>query len=524
MPDPYADDPYADDPYAPPPSAQERAYLNALEQSRQRDARVMRLIPGTGFLPAQKGQQSNRQSQALLQGYTFNTADELASALAATRAGVSNMFGSKSGITPRQAYDARMRLEQEQMQQFRQEHPGQAAAIGITGSVLNPATYAGAGWAAKGATAPSVIGRSALVGGAGGALAGAGAGSDLSTRALGAAGGAATGAALGGATSAVGTKIAKTLADRATIRSAPTVAQREAAAQSLYNQAENAGVIIKRSSINQFSNDLTKDMANEGITPALHPQAFEALKRINALKNNLTLKGAEQERRILQNRVSDAAASARTTGQRDDLRLARVIVDKYDDFIEKLPPQATLAGTSSAPAVSLLKEARKVYATKAKGETIENIIQKARTNSNITTFEFELRKEFRKLANNQRGISRFSPEEQKAIRNVANGTLARNALTTLGRLAPSMSPSGSIVGGAEVVAALLGNVAPVLKVLTVGVPAKVASNASTANAAQMARALALGARPVAPNLRPAAAVAGQTTAAMRGANQGSRSQ
>lgn len=519
MPDPYADDPYADDPYADVP-VQDKAYQNALAQSRKRDTRVMRLIPGTGFLPSEKGELSNRQSQALLQGYTFNTADELASALAAARAALN----PRGGITPQQAYDARMRLEQEQMQQFRQQHPGQAAVTGIAGSVLNPATYAGAGWAARGATAPSVIGRSALVGGAGGALAGAGAGSDLSTRAQGAAGGAITGAALGGATSAVGTKVAKALADRAAIRSAPTVAQRNAAAQNLYTQAENAGVIIKRSNINQFAQSLTKDMANEGIDPDVHPQAFSALKRVNALKNNLTLKGAELERRVLQNRVSDAAAAARRTGQRDDLRLARIIADEYDDFIEKLPPQGTLAGTSSAPAVALLKEARKVYATKAKGETIENIIEKAKANSNITTFESSLRKEFRKLANNERGISRFSPEEQKAIRNVANGTITRNVLTTIGILAPSMSPGGSIVGGAEVLAALFGNVAPVVKALAVGVPAKAASTVSTANAAKLARAMALGARPAAPNLRPAAAVASQTTAAARGANQGSRPQ
>lgn len=482
----------------PAPSANDAAYQAALEASKQRDAKVPKFIP-TGYETPETGELENRQSQKLLQGFTYNTADEMASILAAAKTGVSNALGHNKGITPRQAYDAQMRLEQEQMQKFGAEHPTQSAGWGITGALLNPLTYEGAKFAAKGATIPAIAGRTAGMNAAQGALSGAGEGTDLKSRIKGAALGAAIGGAVGGVTSAGGRGISNALANRATIKGAPSVDVLKDQAENLYTQAENAGVIIKKSIINKFAKSLTKDMSEQGITPELHPNAFDSLKRINNITNNLTLKGAEIERRILQNRVADAGAAARMGKSKDDLRIARMIVDKYDDFIENLHPQSTLAGTSSALAVAILKEARAVYAQKAKGETIQTIIDKAKQNSNITTLEQELRKGFRKLANNDLGISRFSESERKAIRDVANGTLTRNALTTIGRLAPSMTAQGNLVGTAEIFAALSGHGAPVAAMLGAGIPAKVASTASTLNAAKLAGALARGATPVAPN-------------------------
>ena len=350
-----------------------------------------------------------------------------------------------------------------------------------------------------------------------GALSGAGAGTDMKSRTKGAELGAAIGATVGGVTSAGGLGIAKALADRAAIKGAPSVDALRNQAENLYRQAETAGVIIKKSSLGQFAKSLTKDMYDQGITPELHPNAFDSLKRINGITDHLTLKGAEMERRILQNRVADASAAARMGKSKDDLRIARMIADKYDDFIENLHPQSTLAGTSSAPAVAILKDARAVYAQKAKGETIQTIIDKAKQNSNITTLEQELRKGFRKLANNERGISRFAEEERKAIRDVANGTLTRNTLTTIGRMAPAMTAQGGLVGTAEVFAALSGHAAPVMAMLGAGIPAKIASTASTLNAAKMAGALARGAPRVALNKTAPSLTAAQAAALARSA-------
>ena len=483
----------------------------ALREAQARNANVMRLIPGTGVLPPAEGRLSNQQSQALLQGYTFNTADELASALAAAKTGISNLAGHGPGFSAKDAYDARMRQEREQMGQFQAEHPGQSMLANVGGAMLNPLAAAGGGYVAGAKGIPQVMGRTALITGAQGAAAGAGAGNDLESRIKGAVGGGLTGAAMGGTVAGIGQKLAQGLANRAVRAAQPTVSSLKEAADTLYSQAENAGVIIKNSSIGSFAKNLTAQMANEGITPNLHPNAFAALQKLRGIKENLTLKGAEIERRILQNRVGDAAGVAARGGQKDDLRIARMIVDKYDDFIENLHPDSTIAGTSSAPAISLLKDARKVYAQKAKGETIEALIQKAKNNSSAlkTNLEQNIKLEFKKLANNARGISRFSQAEQDAIRNVANGSVTRNVVSALGKLAPN----ANLLGLGELGLLLTGHFAPVATAVGVGIPSKIAATKANVNAANYAAALAKGGAPISANARPAAMVGTATGAA-----------
>lgn len=72
----------------------------AMREAQARNARVMRIIPGTGFLSPEKGLRSNEQSQALLQGLSYNTSDEMASALAAARTGISNLGSAALALAP----------------------------------------------------------------------------------------------------------------------------------------------------------------------------------------------------------------------------------------------------------------------------------------------------------------------------------------------------------------------------------------------------------------------------------------
>lgn len=493
-------------PVAAPARKLSLAEQTAMREAQARNARVMRIIPGTGFLSQEKGLRSNQQSQALLQGLSYNTSDEMASALAAARTGISNLRGRSPGFSARESYDARMRQEREQMGQFQAERPNESMFFNVAGALANPLTRRNAGYIAAGKTVPQVMGRAALVGGAQGAAAGAGAGNDLESRIKGAIGGGVAGGAATGLVSGIGQKLAQGLAERAVRVAQPTVTALKNKAENLYEQAENAGVIIKDSSIRNFARNLTAEMANEGITPNLHPNAFAALKKLRGLKGNLTLKGAEIERRILQNRVGDAAGIAARSGQKDDLRIARIIVDKYDNFIENLNPTSTLAGTSSTAAVKLLKDARNIYAQKAKGETIEGLIEKAKNNTGALGIKLEqnIKSEFKKLANNVRGISRFSKEEQKAIRNVANGSMTRNVISTLGRIIPN----ASLITLSGLASLTAGNPGPLIggaiTAGTVGIPSKIAATKATVNAAGLAAALAKGAKAPVASARPAA--------------------
>ncbi|CAB5228700.1 hypothetical protein UFOVP1545_17 [uncultured Caudovirales phage] len=493
-------------PVAAPARKLSLAEQAAKREAQARDARVMRIIPGTGFLSPEKGRLANQQSQALLQGYTFNTADELASALAAAKTGISNLVGRGPGFSAREAYDARMRQEREQMGQFQAEHPGQATLANVGGAMLNPLTYVDIPYVAAAKGIPQVMGRAASVGGAQGAVAGAGAGDDLKSRIKGAIGGGLVSGATAGLVSGAGQKLAQGLANRAVRKAQTSVADLKTKATDLYTKADQAGLIIKSSSIKKFSDDLVNYVKSEGLRAKLHGNAIGALNELKSIKNDMSLKEADLTRRVIKDYVQSSK-------DKSDKRMGYLILDKFDDFVDKLSPTDTVAGSSAKPAVDLLTKAREVYAAKAKGETIENLIEKAKNNTGAlgTKLEQNIKSEFKKLANNTRGISRFSEEEQKAIRNVANGSVTRNVISTLGKFAPNFN----ILGLGEIGAAFLGHPGPLVTSITVGTPSKLAATKATVNAARYAAALAKGAKAPVVNARPAAVagtIAGATVA------------
>ena len=486
-------------PVAAPARKLSLAEQTAMREAQARNARVMRIIPGTGFLSQEKGLRSNQQSQALLQGLSYNTSDEMASALAAARTGISNLRGRSPGFSARESYDARMRQEREQMGQFQAERPNESMFFNVAGALANPLTRRNAGYIAAGKTVPQVMGRAALVGGAQGAAAGAGAGNDLESRIKGAIGGGVAGGAATGLVSGIGQKLAQGLAERAVRRAQPTVDALEKKASDLYLQADQAGLIIKSSSIKKFANNLVTDIKSQGLRRQLHANAMGALNELKSIKSDMSLKEAELTRRVIKDYVQSSK-------DKSDKRMGYIILDKFDDFVNKLSPTDTVAGSNARPAVDLLNNARGVYKVKAKGETIEDLITRAKNNTGAFGIKLEqnIKSEFKKLANNTRGISRFSEEEQKAIRNVANGSVTRNVISTLGKFAPSFS----LVGLSGLASAAYGNFGPLIggaiTAGTVGSPSKIAATKATVNAAKYAAALAKGAKAPVASARPAA--------------------
>lgn len=103
--------------------------------------------------------------------------------------------------------------------------------------------------------------------------------------------------------------------------------------------------------------------------------------------------------------------------------------------------QAKVA-TSAGSAVRDLNMARDYWRRYAKASTLQGIIDKAKLNStgfSQSGYENALRAGFRKLANNDRGISRFSPDERAAIIQVATGggkLSPTNVLRQVGKLSP----------------------------------------------------------------------------------------
>lgn len=150
-----------------------------------------------GYMNEAEGALSQDRTRSLFQGYTFNTADEIAAAARAGVTGIRNLVGEGPGYSASDAFHARMEAERMRREAYGYEHPIENTAFQIVGGGLNPAAVLGGEYVAGAKGIAPIVGRGAVVGAAGGAAAGAGAGDGFRDRAIDALSGAATGAPIG---------------------------------------------------------------------------------------------------------------------------------------------------------------------------------------------------------------------------------------------------------------------------------------------------------------------------------------
>lgn len=156
-----------------------------------------------------------------------------------------------------------------------------------------------------------------------------------------------------------------------------------------------------------------------------------------------------------------------------------------------------------------INDARNTWAQFRKSEILDKVMTRA-TDAQGTPAGFgdsaqAIRREFLKLARSQK-FNSFSPEEQKAITDVANGTLTTNTLQQLGKFSPirghlmrliEMGGGALGVGAAGAVGSL-----PAIGLATVGEAARQGSNYATGRAARMASELVRRGGPAVPQLSP----------------------
>lgn len=204
---------------------------------------------------AAAGRLDEDRSRSAAQGYSFGVSDELQSALPAVRTAVANAFGRGPGYTAKDAYDARMGVEAQRLNAFRQEHPVQSALNEMGGGLANPVNALGGEFIA-GARGTAAVGRAALVGGATGAAYGAGS-AQQGQRLQGALAGGAVGAGTGGVLQAAGNAVARS-ATRAATQAAPA---RQLARQGVQlTPGQRAGGALRRMEDGATSIPITGDI------------------------------------------------------------------------------------------------------------------------------------------------------------------------------------------------------------------------------------------------------------------------
>lgn len=273
---------------------------------------------------------------------------------------------------------------------------------------------------------------------------------------------------------------AKTVA--APLAKIPTVSQLKDTARAAYKAADQSGLIISGDAVKGMVSNVEADLASKGFDANLHPKTLSVVKRLQAVADdgtgnpqNVTLQGMEVLRKV--------AGQATQNMDKADKFMSRVVQDHIDNLMENLGPN-DVVGKPDPAAINSLADARDAWKRAAKGEQIDSLISKAKLNApnfSASGYENALRTQFRKLANSDRGMARFSPAEQEAIRRVAKGGPIENSLRMLGKFSPHGVVStamgmgtGFAVGGPAGAAAL-----PILGGLSrVGATALTARNAN----------------------------------------------
>jgi len=219
-------------------------------------------------------------------------------------------------------------------------------------------------------------------------------------------------------------------------------------ADDLYKAADNSGVVVKGTSFNQFANGLSTDMQREGIDPVLHPKANRALERILGatsvpgapqVSGDVPIRDVETLRRI----VGIGTKSA----EPDERRVAGLMQDRLDNYLTGLN-HSDVVGGDTQNVGNVLSSARDLWSRMSKGDVLDDLVDRAKLKTaqggNSGT---AITSEFKTLALNKAQMRRFSPDEQDAIRGVAEGDRVTQGLTKLSKLGHGMIGNLIALGG-----------------------------------------------------------------------------
>lgn len=230
----------------------------------------------------------------------------------------------------------------------------------------------------------------------------------------------------------------------------PTRDELNRTAAAAYDEAARAGVVFNPNATQNLIIGMADDMGRQGLrlnstaSTNIYPGAANSIRLVGdeLALGPLTLERAE----ILRRNLSAARTSANNTGNYDDARLISRLQTRLDRFVGAAGPSDVIAGDPVRGAQALLT-ARDAYSRSSKAETIEGLIERAilgRSKFTASGLENSLRTEFRNFARREREMRYFSPDEQDAIRRVAEGSLTSNILRGVGRFAVRGPVSGGL--------------------------------------------------------------------------------
>lgn len=383
---------------------------------------------------------------------------------------------------------------------YAERHPVEHGLIDAAASI--PTMVGGVGAARAGVTrfAPKVgqfagkvgqkvgaVGRSAAGGAGYGAARGYGEGEgDVSDRLEQAGSGAIIGAGIGAGAGVVGKGVGQIVGSRAGKKVAPSLQQIEDQASALYQQADNAGVVVMGNAtarLAKVKNDIGNMIADPNVAPdafkTLYPNTMASLQVLDSVsRQGISLRNVESYRRVLLDAVLNSDKPA-------DERMASIILGKYDDWVKNIHHSEFVG--NGADARQIYVEARRLWKVKSKAQTIEAIAERAQ-NATVDSFgnaayAQALVTGFKRLLSNPALMRGFSDAERKMIKAAAGGKMTQKALGAVDKATPGASLGRAAQAGAW---AYVGGPAAI-PAAAAGLGSRVARNRSIIKAAGQAR-------------------------------------
>ena len=203
-----------------------------------------------------------------------------------------------------------------------------------------------------------------------------------------------------------------------------------------YERAKNAGVVFSPQSYGAMVDDIAAKLAKQPYRAELAPKVAAAMR---ALEEAKAAPQSFAELDLLRKIVGTAGKSASD----DERRLAKIMVNTMDDFVAKAKPSDIVAGDISV-AGPAFTEARSLWAKAKRSESVEKMIERAKRSPTDTSSA--IRTQFRRIADSDKKLRAYSPEQQQVIKDIAQGGPISNALTAIGKISPFTSQYGPTLG------------------------------------------------------------------------------
>jgi hypothetical protein len=409
-------------------------------------------------------------------------------------AGADNLLGNRDGVS----FNDRLAYEDQQGQLFRQENPTTSTALDLAGGIATPlAMMRGGASFLRNATpaASSIVPRSALEGGAYGAVAGFGAGDadfNIIERLRNTGAGAIGGGVLGGAIGIPGGAVA----NQSVVRRAPTAGAVETATDDAYNAMRAADVQFNVNGFDNLVQRIDADLQGQNVGAMTGSTTQRWLGNLQGRVGQApTLDELDTIRRDIQSDIRDLQRGTNPNG--NDIRLLQRMVTTIDDFIAD--PQAPILRGNLPAAQASLTEGRSLSLASRKNQVLTDAVAAARLTAGErvatpASRQAALANEFQKIARDDAMRRMFNAEELALIDQISSGNITENALRRLGRLSPS-NAFGSFGGFLQAGAGLGGVYAGLGPTYAAGAAAlgeigARASGAMTSQNAALAAALA----------------------------------